>query len=609
MKMKNVNFFQRHMEKLVLGTALLIAGLLVLIYVVGNPYAIDIGGRSMGPIAIEEHVEELAVQLDANLNSTTSPLPEMQVPPYTQDFASRVNRRVAPAPYRVAMGPPALDPQDVMPPEPPAPYNLPRPPVTTETVARADHGLLGPLDDVTQQEQFVELVGDEHPQDFRYVSVSGTFDIEQWHQRLASATALPNQFYRSTINIAGVYLQRQTLDPTTGEWGDTTIVQPLPNQLSFLPEFTHDFTDEEAEQYVNFIKQNQARIARPEFPPLLEPTMWLPPWSSVGQLNPEEQREFQKLGESISSLTNRLERLRDRLERAGETTRQNDLREQYQRLQDDLIAAETRRDELIGLTPDMTQRDRMDDPLMDPMMDPGMDPGMADPAAGRSPRAASPRRSDRTPPPTTQAEPSGEDEGTITVWAHDLTVEPGRTYRYRVLVSVLNPLFRQTRVEQSQREVHFNKIALGPDLAEDGEVADAPWSDPVEVAPQHYFFFVQGGQSPRVEVWRIYDGMWRNEEFPVRPGDPIGGEAQLEIDGQPQTVDMTVGAIAVDLLESSSGRTLGGSDTRLLYLAPGSDQIASRSVRQDSDSDDRRRIQNQRTIQQERARQASASRQ
>lgn len=613
MKMKNVNFFQQHVEKLVLGAALLIAALLVLIYVIGTPYAAEVGGQTLGPVEIEQRVEELAMQLDARLNATASPLPEMVVPPYTQDFARRVDREVSASHYRVTIGRPGLDPNDVMPPQPPDPYNLPHPPVPTDVLARAGHGVLGAFDNPRQHEAMIELVGDTQPRDFRYVSVSATFNLDEWYDRLLATPALPSQFYRSMIGLTGVYLQRQTFDPTTGQWGDTTIVRPLPTQIAALPQYTYEYTDQEAEQAVRLVEENQQKIARPEFPPLANQAIWLPPWSEFGQLSAEEQREFQSLGERIRTLTARIERLQDRIQRAAEsnrpTTANADMAVQLERMQQDLFDAQARRDELIGLPPDMNQTGG-----------PGRMRSDFDGSEFRdTPRAAQPTRPgfsqfpqspgvDRRPPAPTQAQAESVDDGEITVWAHDLTVEPGKTYRYRVLVSVLNPLFRQTRVEESQRQVHFNKIALGPDMAEEGEVGQAPWSDPVEVDPEYYFFFVQGGQSPRVEVWRVYDGIWRSEEFPVQPGDPIGGEMAIQVNGEPQTIDMNVGAVVVDLLETSGGRgMLSGSDARLLYLDQGSSQIASRSAQQDRDSDDRRRIQNLRTIQEERQRQASAT--
>src|SRR5690606_12463757 len=138
----------------------------------------------------------------------------------------------------------------------------------------------------TQQQAFIELIGDELPADFRYVSVSAPFDLGEWRDRLVRATALPDQFYRSMIGVAGVYLQRQTLDPATGQWGDTTIIEPLPNQIAYLSNYEMDYTDQQAEQIVAFIEQNQQQIAQPAFPPLAGNDVWLPPWSEYGKLDP-----------------------------------------------------------------------------------------------------------------------------------------------------------------------------------------------------------------------------------------------------------------------------------------------------------------------------------
>ena len=196
-------------------------------------------------------------------------------------------------------------------------------------------------------------------------------------------------------------------------------------------------------------------------------------------------------------------------------------------------------------------------------------------------------------PPQANGQPQGEEASQeIKVWAHDLTVEPGKTYRYRVIVSVLNPLFRQSRVPESQQQEFFNQVALGP---AEQELEASPWTEPVRVDPERYFFFIQGApqnQIAQVEVWRVFNGRWRRDEFQVQPGDPIGGTMEVTVNGQERTIDMHADAVAVDLAAVGGNSPFGG-DTLLLYLDRLSGRIASRSAAQDSGSTERIRLENE----------------
>lgn len=185
----------------------------------------------------------------------------------------------------------------------------------------------------------------------------------------------------------------------------------------------------------------------------------------------------------------------------------------------------------------------------------------------------------------------------IKVWAHDLSIEPGKTYRYRVVVAVLNPLYRQKRIAPEQQEVHYDRIALGPDTQ---ELDASPWSEPVKVDSDFYFFMVKGSsKTVRVEVWRVYDGRWISEEFEVRPGDPIGQPIKTTVSGGRELeLDMNVGLVVVDLVQVSSG-SFGGNDLRMLYLDPEYNRIAERSIEQDRNDPDWIRLRNEQDLESE----------
>ena len=123
------------------------------------------------------------------------------------------------------------------------------------------------------------------------------------------------------------------------------------------------------------------------------------------------------------------------------------------------------------------------------------------------------------------------------VWTHDLSVEPGATYRYRCRVLLYNPLFarsRQLLEAQQDRAKSFTIESLTSD-----------WSSPIEIRPPVEFYVVRASEEGgslglgevRVEMYRYFDGSRRSSQFNVQPGEQIGRTI---------TVPGGDGAVAVD---------------------------------------------------------------
>lgn len=675
MNLKDVGFFQKHVEKLVVAVAGLFLLLMAFFYLVGDPYAVELNRQTRGPVEVEEQVLDTAQKLDARLESPEMPFEQRQVPAYTADFQQRWQKPpVLARTSSIGEPPPA---EILINRGPVKPYFVPRPPVATDLVARGGYAVLGEVADSQLHEQLVQLVGSTNqPRDFRYASVEGKFDLDEWIARLQANPPKPGMqklrdpWWRKMLAITGVYLQRQELDPVTGEWGNTTIIKTLPHQIAFLPDDIREWSDVDADAVVQYVKESRERIVRPEFVPIISGQPWLPPEARARELTTEEQRELQKLFSDIQSLQNRLEnwrraagmaqqqQQRQQPQRRPTTTRQPDLgdimdpgaggrggrtqqrpqvnpgqrdQERRQQLLEQIEATELQlaekiqqRNELLGLEDEsaademMMMGEEMFDPaMMGPgMMPPGViDPAMMNPAMpGRNPQQPNQLRQPRYQQPNqfrqprqfgqpeqpqsaqSNEEPEEQVNRTIRVWAHDLTVEPGKTYRYRLIVSVLDPLFKQTQVNETQFEQYHNKLALGPD---EQELAESPWSDEVRIDPAYYFFLVGGNPSQQraeVEVWRIFDGAWRSGNFDLNPGDPIGGTITVQTYQGPQELPLKIDALLVDLTSVSSGRPGGislGGTTRMLYLDRDTNQIATRTVDQDRESVDRIRLKNE----------------
>lgn len=649
MKAKNTNFFQQHVEKLIVGAGLLIAAVIVLLYVVGSPYAAEVNNQEMSPSDLTEQVAKQAQQLNMRLDSPESPIPERGIPPYTQDFRRRADHRVAPAQYQIAFNRPGTDPRDVNVEGPTDEWSIPRPPVPTEVVAATGVGVLGAFEDRRTADQFLQFARNQQPPDIRYVSVAGTFDLADWRKRLETSS-LPSQFYRGIADfIAGTYLLRQELKPggdpaNDADWTNATVVPALPTQAGFQPSYEQQFLQEQADAALNFLKQNQERVARPAFPPLGNNGIWQPPGSRM--LTAEDHERLRDLRGTMDRLTRQITQYEDRLERQAEAearrqgrqvpqrqprqpnfgdmgdpgdmgptrprpnpgaarqTRDQEQAAAYQRWVADLQAARAEYIELTGGVDPAGQQQQQGQAFDPTMIDPYGPPGMYGPEGygpdmygppGQYPGEYGPPGQYPGAQPGRPDDPNAPKPGMIKVWAHDLTVEPGKTYRYKLLVAGVNPLFRQKRAPQEQVEQNFHKVALGPDKS---ELDQAEWTAPVRVYPEREFFMLTGSQqTATIEVWRVYNGRWVNDEFPVQPGDPIGGTTRIKTDAGEEVIDMKVDAVVVDLVEIGSGGGMGSRDSRMLYIEPGTQDILARSAARDSDSPDRIKLLNEKAIQ------------
>jgi len=158
--------------------------------------------------------------------------------------------------------------------------------------------------------------------------------------------------------------------------------------------------------------------------------------------------------------------------------------------------------------------------------------------------AAAPAGDDATP--AASAALSAKDE--LVVWAHDLEVEPGRTYQYRCRVRVYNPFFaRGNLLVDEQRGTGIGDRCVL-------ESAPSEWSAPVRVSTSVRFFLTQasigdgsmGLGSAKFEIYRLVDGKWRRSEVSVQPGERIGRVDQRGGDG----VDFSTEYYVVDIVEA-----------------------------------------------------------
>jgi len=133
------------------------------------------------------------------------------------------------------------------------------------------------------------------------------------------------------------------------------------------------------------------------------------------------------------------------------------------------------------------------------------------------------------------------------LWAYDLSITPGRTYRYRSRVNLYNWY------------VGVVSRVVERDDAEKIQLVGA-WSDPsepIDIEDDTYFYLASGDSAnneARVDVYKWFLAQWHKQQFPVGVGEPIGAAKRVRVmqpDGTPSErpikVDFQTGAVLVAL--------------------------------------------------------------
>jgi hypothetical protein len=140
----------------------------------------------------------------------------------------------------------------------------------------------------------------------------------------------------------------------------------------------------------------------------------------------------------------------------------------------------------------------------------------------------------------------------LVFWAHDDTVEPENSYRYRIRLGIFNPVAGTNQVS-AQDEPRKGDMILWSDFS--------GVTEPVEIPATLYFFPIRAHETVKkvtVKVSKYALGYWHGKPFPVSLGEVIGKVVENEVSESktasgkkdmtlPETVDYSTGAVLVDV--------------------------------------------------------------
>jgi hypothetical protein len=110
----------------------------------------------------------------------------------------------------------------------------------------------------------------------------------------------------------------------------------------------------------------------------------------------------------------------------------------------------------------------------------------------------------------------------LVFWAHDDTVEPRKSYRYRIRLGVFNPVAGTNQLSE-QDISRKNEVVLWSGFSD--------VTEPVEIPGRLYFFakhIREAAKVVTVQVSKYVMGYWRSEDFTVSQGEVIGDVVENE---------------------------------------------------------------------------------
>ena len=549
-------FFEEHVEKMVLVVVGLVCAWLLITRVIFTPNGASWDDRNLSPGAIDDYVYEQAKILEKQMTGPATALERYE--PRLGEYLALVDKAIN---VDIELRPPVPRDTDSFG-GVPGIYRLPAVgEVGDVAVGHIRAVAYIPIDEVTPQNPY-DKAGNE-PNDLDLVSVEAKFDVEQVYENFkGSFSDNVEEIYADPCLakpiFAAVQLQRQQLTDE-GRWSDwLDVPRPEIDHNKQLFKIVEDVKDMPAGglkvQMLQFgYKQTQIELLQPQpyqFASAREE--WFPP-SLHGEFEDFQKKEL--LEEKRKATEDKKEALDREREGArgrrsgtenfgatggsrsrggssdqfggGGTLGNSGSRNRSSRTRDSSSRTGTGLQGEAGRSGGRRRTDPRSPggDLVDTMYGPEME-GLR---GGIGATQRGPRR------PTINDVYRKYDEIALTrltdfakireplvFWAHDDTVEPENTYRYRIRLGVFNPVAGTDQMSERDKALK-NQAILWSGFSETTE--------PVEIMGTRYFFansVREGDKTVMVQVSKLALGQWYSHDFSVKPGVLMGESLEYE---------------------------------------------------------------------------------
>lgn len=550
MRLKGINPIEQHFEKGIAGVfALALLGAVAWQFV-GKPNMIKIGGKDEVPIdQAYEKVGQEAKRVLGRLEATNIDKPaggDVGTESLRQ-FQAAFKGPIAPAPelataldrgQAIAIGEGA----DAKPGAKYAELALPQ----TAMPVGATHLSTIDASEIAAHSGVADVLPKQQPFDLAAVTIETKIDGPAIKAALTAdpdgagpILPVPERWWAATgIQIIGVELQRETMQPD-GSWSEQQTVKTMPGRQALPGPIAEITNATQLKQAMKVASEESVLVRRPPYYMERFGEKWTPPTErrADGGGSGGDRASVEK---EIVEINKRLKQLQDALAKVGQPgggggrnapppppaggggrggggkgaggggggagggsgrgappppgndkadeVRRKQIQANIDRATKQLAAAQDRLDELDGKV-------KQPDPS---------------------------RPADATTKPKT--EPALLDTQGVRLWAHDVFVERGKTYRYRVILALNNPFFGHSAAMLPEQAA----LAQSPLV----RTPASEWSEPVTIEHNNYFFItsastddqVTRGSNARAEVFEFKWGYWRRGAVQLEPGDRVNVE-------------------------------------------------------------------------------------
>jgi hypothetical protein len=529
MKLKGVNPLEQHIEKIVLIAVATVFLMVVAAQLLMQPNKVKIGNQPAVPPG--RAFEAVRVKADVVRQRMANPdveLPAIPAVDIAEQFLARREAPVAPAATLTKLGrAPQIDrvaaPQLTSGTDRIAMVTVPAP---TQLVGYSPRGTVSPAE-VQRHAELKQYLPEAQPFDKAGVSVEARFNGRALREALLAPGAdggkpMPAGWWRENLEILTVRMEREELTPT-GEWTNLTAVPTIPGRLSIMEEVRKVRTAPDLADAVAEARALSQEILQPSYLSMIAGSPWVAPTEAVRLLPKAQNPRIDQLLRERASLRQEIKTDEEAIENlpgpggaggpagggrggargpgggGGEPPRATDDRER-RRLEQRIAGLKARENRINEELKRLGHTDT-------------------------EPEAAPATTATGAP----QSRPLLEDAA-LRLWAHDITVESGKMYRYRISVGISNPVFgRGAGLVPEQQELAANPVIMSEPSA---------WSQPVYVLDDRYFFLTSAHEADqlggtrasaraRADVYQFFYGFYRRGDVQLEPGDQVVAQVKL----------------------------------------------------------------------------------
>lgn len=606
MRRKGITIWEQRVEWIVIGAAVVAFAVFTALQFVGEPNAVTIDDQKVAPGDVDRLLAAEAERLSALLSPDAPPA--VEIDPYAkgflEDFNDLLTASVSPGGElaanqpRLALGATHTAPGGVAFVEPQ--IEAPTPLGALQTFDALAEGVV---------EEY-ESLAERFPEDLRDLTwvtpaalldaaaVLAEFRKEPVDEDMA---AMPTSWFNDQLTILDVRIERQEL--VNGGWTNLTLLEPMPGQQTFRSRLTGPVDAAARDEILAEVSDPSVReaVIQPAFYPTRKGN-WVRPSLQQKQAvadETEQEREIRKGRLRLTQLRHKRDKAAKDLEDAGGP----------------LGDPRDRRDR--GRTGGQGKDGPRDAPGPGGMgKSAGQRRGAGGEAAKRLRESLTKRlaklerqveRLEKQLAPLIGEEALKEEEGgpdggldsdQWLIWGHDITVEPGKTYRYRFTVEAYNPFFaRKLNLVEEQHHL-ADTMTLSSQTSE--------WSPAIEVEPMLQFFIAkavaQDQPNPgqlglgfvKADVYRFHDARWWARSFTVGAGERIGQLVSAR--GAAASVDYRTDWFVLDIvadLDAAATEIRAQTAAAAVLQCLSTGQVAPPRVPREDDDEVRERLREQ----------------